>query len=135
MTGMLSLDQLRKEVEAGTIDTVLACQIDMQGRLMGKRFQAEFFCESAWEETHSCNYLQATDMEMDTVPGYKSTSWEAGYGDYTMKPDLAPCAACRGSRAPPWCSATCSIMPPMRMCRIRRARCSRSRSPASRPWA
>jgi len=104
MTGMLSLDQLRKEVEAGTIDTVLACQIDMQGRLMGKRFQAEFFCESAWEETHSCNYLQATDMEMDTVPGYKSTSWEAGYGDYTMKPDLTTL------RRIPWLEGTALVL-------------------------
>ena len=62
---------------------------DMQGRLMGKRFQAEFFLESAWEETHCCNYLIATDLEMYTVDGYASTSWSAGYGDYIMKPDPA----------------------------------------------
>ena len=61
----------------------------MQGRLMGKRFQAEFFLESGHTETHSCNYLLATDLEMETVPGYKATSWAAGYGDYAMKPDLA----------------------------------------------
>ena len=104
MTGMLSLDQLREEVAAGTIDTVLACQIDMQGRLMGKRFHAQFFCDSAWEETHSCNYLQATDMEMDTVPGYKATSWEAGYGDYTMKPDLVTL------RRVPWLEGTALVL-------------------------
>ena len=86
--GMMTLDELRNEVLDGHIDTVLACQTDMQGRLMGKRFQADYFVDSAWEETHSCNYLQATDMEMETVDGYKSTSWEAGYGDYVMKPDL-----------------------------------------------
>ncbi len=104
MTGMLSLEELRQEVANGSIDTVLACQIDMQGRLMGKRFQAEFFCNSAWEETHSCNYLQATDIEMETVPGYKSTSWEAGYGDYTMKPDLATL------RRIPWLEGTALVL-------------------------
>jgi glutamine synthetase len=102
--GMLTLDQLREEVEQGTIDTVLACQVDMQGRLMGKRFQAEFFAENAWEETHSCNYLQATDMEMETVGGYKSTSWEAGYGDYVMKPDLAT------MRRTPWLEGTALVL-------------------------
>ena len=68
--------------------TVLAVQVDMQGRLMGKRFQAEYFLDSASKETHSCNYLLATDMEMHTVEGYKATSWAAGYGDYIMKPSL-----------------------------------------------
>ena len=56
-----TLDDLRKDVADGRIDTVLAAQVDMQGRLMGKRFQAEYFLDSAWKETHSCNYLQATD--------------------------------------------------------------------------
>ncbi len=70
MSGMLTLDELKQAVASDEIDTVIAAQTDMQGRLMGKRFQAEFFVESAWEETHSCNYLQATDMEMETVDGY-----------------------------------------------------------------
>ena len=90
MSSSYTFDDLKRDVAEGHIDTVLACQVDMQGRLMGKRFQAEFFIESAWKETHSCNYLQATDIEMETVSGYKSTSWEKGYGDYTMKPDLPP---------------------------------------------
>ena len=38
--------------------------VDMQGRLMGKRFHARHFVDSAWEETHCCNYLLATDLEM-----------------------------------------------------------------------
>lgn len=71
---------------------------------MGKRFQAEFFIESAWKETHSCNYLQATDIEMETVSGYKSTSWEKGYGDYTMKPDLATL------RRIPWLEGTALVL-------------------------
>jgi glutamine synthetase len=88
MPGNLTLDALRTLTETGEIDTVLVCAIDMQGRLMGKRFHAAHFCESAWKETHCCNYLLATDLEMWTVDGYESTSWERGYGDYTLRPDL-----------------------------------------------
>jgi len=99
-----SFDELKQDVAEGRIDTVLACQVDMQGRLMGKRFQAEFFVESAFEETHSCNYLLATDMEMETVSGYKSTSWEKGYGDYTMKPDLSTL------RRVPWLEGTALVL-------------------------
>ena len=104
MGGKLTLDELRQAVAAGEIDTVVAAQVDMQGRLMGKRFQAEFFVDSAWRETHSCNYLLATDMEMETVQGYKATSWEAGYGDYTMKPDLS--TLCRT----PWLEGTALVL-------------------------
>ena len=99
-----TFDDLKKDVAEGRIDTVLACQVDMQGRLMGKRFQAEYFVESAYQETHSCNYLLATDMEMETVPGYKATSWEKGYGDYTMKPDLATL------RRVPWLEGTALVL-------------------------
>jgi glutamine synthetase len=88
MPGNLSFEQLKKHVDEGSIDTVVAALPDMQGRLMGKRFQAQYFVSTAWQETHSCNYLLATDMEMETVEGYASTSWAAGYGDYSMIPDL-----------------------------------------------
>ncbi|QHQ35294.1 glutamine synthetase family protein [Algicella marina] len=88
MLGKLTLDELAREFEAGTIDTVLACIVDMQGRLMGKRLHARYFLDSGHAETHCCNYLLATDLEMHTVEGYRSTSWQAGYGDYTMRPDL-----------------------------------------------
>lgn len=104
MSNSYTFDDLKKDVAEGRIDTVLACQVDMQGRLMGKRFQAEFFIESAWKETHSCNYLQATDIEMETVSGYKATSWEKGYGDYTMKPDLATL------RRVPWLEGTALVL-------------------------
>ncbi len=89
MQGKLTLEALGALVNSGEIDTVLACMVDMQGRLMGKRFLARHFVESAWEETHCCNYLLATDLEMHTVEGYASTSWQAGYGDYMMRPDMA----------------------------------------------
>lgn len=104
MTTTYTFEDLKKDVAEGRIDTVLACQVDMQGRLMGKRFQAEYFVESAYKETHSCNYLLATDMEMDTVSGYKATSWEKGYGDYTMKPDLATL------RKTPWLEGTALVL-------------------------
>ncbi len=90
MSGLISLEDLKAQVSAGRVDTVLACLVDMQGgRLMGKRFHAAHFVASAWEETHCCNYLLATDLEMGTPEGYASTSWErGGYGDYVMRPDL-----------------------------------------------
>jgi len=86
--GAISFDTLRQQVESKNIDTVLVCFVDMQGRLMGKRFHARHFCDSAFEETHCCDYLLATDLEMYTVPGYRASSWQTGYGDYVMKPDL-----------------------------------------------
>jgi len=87
--GMLSLGDLKREIAAGTIDTVVAAMVDMQGRLIGKRFHAQFFADSGHEETHGCNYLLGVDIEMEPVPGYKATSWEKGYGDFVLKPDMA----------------------------------------------
>lgn len=104
MPGNLTFEALKAAVTAAEIDTVLVCLVDMQGRLMGKRFQAEFFVDSAWEETHSCNYLLATDLEMYTVDGFKATSWAAGYGDYTMKPDLTTL------RRVPWLEGTALVL-------------------------
>ncbi|MFQ6550666.1 glutamine synthetase family protein [Aestuariibius sp. 2305UL40-4] len=104
MPANLTLDQLRDEVAAGAIDTVLTCIVDMQGRLMGKRFHAAHFIESAHEETHGCDYLLATDLEMFTVPGFAATSWEKGYGDYVHKPDLATL------RRVPWLPGTAMVM-------------------------
>ena len=104
MHGNLTLDELTQAVADGTLDTVLVAMVDMQGRLMGKRFQAEFFLSSGYRETHSCSYLLATDIEMETVPGYKATSWDTGYGDYVMKPDLATL------RRVPWLPGTALVL-------------------------
>ena len=104
MPGNLTFDSLKDKVELELIDTVLAVIPDMQGRLMGKRFHAEFFVESAWQETHCCNYLVATDLEMETVEGYASTSWSSGYGDYVMKPDMATL------REVPWLEGTAMVI-------------------------
>lgn len=110
MASNLSLEELTELVSSGEIDTVLACQVDMQGRLMGKRFHAKYFLDSAVDETHSCNYLLATDIEMDTVEGYKASSWRQGYGDYIMKPDLSTL------RLTPWLEGTalviCDVLDP-----------------------
>ena len=104
MSGNLSFEDLKTRVEAREIDTVLVCLVDMQGRLMGKRFHAGHFIAGAWEETHCCNYLLATDLEMATPDGYASTSWESGYGDYVMKPDLSTL------RLVPWLEGTAMVL-------------------------
>ncbi len=83
-----SLDALKADVKAGVIDTVLCCFPDMQGRLIGKRFQAEFFLDSAIDETHGCDYLLANDIDMEPVPGYEAANWALGYGDFVFKPDV-----------------------------------------------
>jgi glutamine synthetase len=104
MAGILTFDQLKKSVAAGDIDTVLACAVDMQGRLIGKRFLARFFVESAYDETHGCNYLLANDIDMETVPGYRVASWTQGYGDFVMKPDLGTI------RVVPWLEKTAMLL-------------------------
>lgn len=104
MAGNMTFEALKKAVASGEIDTVLVAGIDMQGRLMGKRFHAAFFVESGWKETHCCNYLLAVDMEMTTVPGYKSAGWEQGYGDYVLKPDMATL------RPLPWLPGTALVL-------------------------
>lgn len=85
----MTLDELQTAYEAGEIDTVLVAAPDMQGRLVGKRTHAAHFLHTGYQETHCCNYLLATDMEMQTVEGYAATSWAKGYGDYVMKPELS----------------------------------------------
>jgi glutamine synthetase len=107
MAGNMNLDELKAAVEKGTIDTVIVAGIDMQGRLMGKRFEAHFFANGGWHETHCCNYLLAVDMEMNTVQGYKSSNWATGYGDYVMKPDLDT------MRPLPWLPGTALVLADM----------------------
>ncbi|MDN2580472.1 glutamine synthetase family protein [Aquibium sp. ELW1220] len=104
MAGNLSFDELKTEIAAGAIDTVLACAVDMQGRLVGKRFLASFFADSAHDETHGCNYLLANDIDMEPVPGYKAASWDKGYGDFVMKPDMSTL------RRIPWLEKTALVL-------------------------
>ena len=104
MRGMLSLEELRDLVKRKKIDTVLVCMADMQGRLVGKRFRAEFFLETAEEGTHACNYLLTVDMDMEPVPGYAAANWSSGYGDFALKPDLSTL------RRIPWLKKTAMVM-------------------------
>ena len=102
---MLTLDELRSEVESGAIDTVVVAFTDMQGRLMGKRMHAEFFLEDSVEHgIEGCNYLLALEMEMDPVPGYELASWERGYGDFRIVPDFATL------RRTTWVEATALVL-------------------------
>jgi glutamine synthetase len=97
----MNLDELRAEVDAGAIDTVLLALTDMQGRLQGKRLTARhFLAEVAEHGAEGCNYLLGVDVEMATVDGYELFSWERGYGDFVLRPDLATL------RPVPWQEAT-----------------------------
>ena len=88
--GSLTLDELRERVAKGEIETVIVGFTDHYGRLMGKRYAADLFVEeTAAHGTHGCDYLLATDMEMDPVPGYRFASWDQGYGDFHLVPDLS----------------------------------------------
>ncbi|WP_420347870.1 glutamine synthetase family protein [Pelagibius sp.] len=104
MPGNLTLAQLKEAVVQGAIDTVLVCMVDMQGRLVGKRFHAQFFLESAQGETHACNYLLANDLDMEPVPGYEAANWAQGYGDFVLKPDLSTL------RVTPWLEGTALVL-------------------------
>src|SRR3954466_8293686 len=101
MEAPLTLDQLKTAVRQGAVDTVLLALVDMEGRLQGKRLTGEHFVEVVAEHgAEACNYLLAVDVDMNTVEGYTISSWERGYGDFEMKPDL-------GSLRPvPWQEAT-----------------------------
>ena len=100
---MVTLEELRADQ---SIDTVIMAFTDMQGRLLGKRLHRDFFFEQVdhGHGTEGCNYLLALDMEMEPTPGYEIASWERGYGDFDLVPDLAtlrrlPVARGDGSRA------------------------------------
>jgi glutamine synthetase len=100
------MKELESAVGDGSIDTVVVAFTDMQGRLMGKRLHGEFFLEGDVAEhgVEGCNYLLALDMEMDPTPGYGIASWERGYGDFGLKPDMATL------RRIPWLEATALVL-------------------------
>lgn len=104
-TGMLNVTELIAMVEAGTLDTVLVAMTDMQGRLQGKRCSAEYFVEEVLDQaTEACNYLLAVDVEMTTVDGYEMSSWDTGYGDFVLRPDLTTL------RLLPWWPGTALVL-------------------------
>jgi glutamine synthetase len=90
MRGMITIEELGSLVDADEVDTVVVAFTDHYGRLHGKRYDAGFFLEEVHAHgTHACDYLLTVDMEMEPVPGYTYASWEKGYGDFHMVPDMA----------------------------------------------
>jgi glutamine synthetase len=101
----LTVEQLRRAVDEDSIDTVILAIVDLQGRLQGKRLDADYFLSDVLEHgTEGCNYLLAVDVEMNTVEGYQISSWERGYGDFVMDPDLSTL------RRIPWLPGTALLL-------------------------
>ena len=104
-SGNLTPEALREAVASGEVDTVIVAFTDMQGRLVGKRVSARLFVEDVMEHgAECCNYLLAVDVELNTVEGYALTSWESGYGDMAMIPDLGTL------RRLPWLPGTALVI-------------------------
>ena len=103
--GRLGVAELEGLVEAGEIDTVVACLTDVQGRLQGKRLHARYFLDEVVAHgTEGCNYLLAVDVDMNTVGGYAISCWERGYGDFVLRPDLGTL------RRVPWLPGTAMVL-------------------------
>jgi glutamine synthetase len=101
----VTIEELKQAADDGTVDTVLLAIADMEGRLQGKRLTARHFVDDVLEHgAEGCNYLLAVDVDMETVEGYAMASWERGYGDFEMKPDLDTL------RPIPWHPATVMVM-------------------------
>ncbi|MFS8203686.1 glutamine synthetase family protein [Streptomyces sp. CWNU-52B] len=104
-TPPLAVEELHALVASGEIDTVVLAFPDMQGRLQGKRFAARFFLDEVLHHgTEGCNYLLAVDAEMNTVDGYEMSSWDRGYGDFAMHPDVSTL------RRVPWNAGTALLV-------------------------
>src|SRR5438067_2065288 len=105
MPGHLALKQLDQLIRKGEVDTVLTVFPDGFGRLMGKRVVGSYFLDHVVDEgAHACIYLFTVDMEMAPLPGFRLTSWERGYGDMKVVPDLATL------RIIPWLTKTALVL-------------------------
>jgi glutamine synthetase len=103
--GMMTLERLRTGYGTGEIDTVILAFTDMQGRLQGKRLSAEYFLSEVVQHySEGCNYLLAVDVDMNTVDGYAMSSWDRGYGDFMLVPDMSTL------RHLPWHEATALVL-------------------------
>ncbi|HEX8520781.1 MAG TPA: glutamine synthetase family protein [Tepidisphaeraceae bacterium] len=89
----LDLATLKSQISSGEIDTILVVMPDTYGRLLGKRLTAKYFLDQCSSETagstHGCNYLLTVNLEMDPLEGFSLASWDQGYGDFEMRPDLS----------------------------------------------
>ncbi len=91
--------------QPGSIETVVVAFPDVLGRLMGKRFTFDFFRDAVLASgTHACNYLLTVDVEQNPLPGFELTSWDKGYGDFHLAPDLSTL------RPVPWQPATAIVL-------------------------
>ena len=105
----MTVEELKQAVADGAVDTVLLAIADMEGRLQGKRLTASHFLGDVLEHgAEGCNYLLAVDVEMETVGGYAMSSWDTGYGDFEMVPDLETL------RMVPWLPGTAMVMADVR---------------------
>ncbi|XAS64396.1 glutamine synthetase family protein [Pseudarthrobacter sp. So.54] len=101
----LTLDELRADVASGAVDTVIVAITDSLGRLQGKRCGARSFLEDVLDHgAEGCNYLLAVDVEMNTIDGYAMSSWDTGYGDMVMLPDVSTL------RRVPWQQGTAMVL-------------------------
>ena len=99
------LERLRALVRDGDVDTVIVALTDMQGRLMGKRVQAEAFLRGVVDHgIHFCTYLLGTDMEMNTPDGFRLMNWETGYGDWVGR------EVWETTRVLPWLDSTALVL-------------------------
>ena len=101
---MLTREELATEVEDGAVDTVVCAFTDLQRHLVGEREHAAFFSDSVDHGLEGCNDLLGLDMEIDPQPGYEMASWERGYGDFHLLPDLAT------PRRIPWLAGTALVL-------------------------
>ncbi len=102
--GRLSRDELEELVRSGDIDTILVAIVDIQGRMQGKRVDAQYFFDDLHEGVvEGCSYLLASDVDMRTVEGFALTSWENGYGDLAFVPDFT------STRRVPWHAKTACV--------------------------
>ncbi len=91
--------RLRAEADAGRIEDVIVSVPDLQGRLQGSRLSVPYFLDEVVglgvPPTESgggfgaCLYLLASDVEMNTGPGYAIDAWQSGFGDFVLRPDPA----------------------------------------------
>ncbi|MDB1089972.1 glutamine synthetase family protein [Streptomyces sp. ACA25] len=101
----LTFETLRAEAEAGRIEEVIVAVPDLQGRLQGSRLSVPHFLDTAARDGFgACLYLLATDVGMDTGPGYAIDAWNTGFGDFVLHPDPATL------RALPWDPGTALVL-------------------------
>jgi glutamine synthetase len=101
----MNLQSLKQKIQRREIDTVIVAFPDPFGRLVGKRFRADFFLGDVMKHgTHGCSYLLTVNLEMDPLDGFKVANWGAGFGDFEMRPDLSTL------RVLPWQTATAFVI-------------------------